>query len=238
MPLAAAILQRCCLDQRGWKAIQQQSKEIVLSGRRFERGVGWDLKWTNPCPVFPQFVLVQSEKGAFAMPPSLLLPRFSPINNHCLHWTLQHGHKMVFLSSLLDASPATLSLHCVHFWFFFNPSPSVHLSKDFLNGPIFFRADFCPPTNAHPTPYPTAPCPPHCTPPFLTHPSCIRCKKKKKKISRLSSKNKHNCYLSDLFFEEFIVNKKKRICRMYTWARVIRACLVFFQSKMTPCLCF
>lgn len=100
---------------------------------------------------------------------------FSPINNHCLHWTLQHGHKMVFLSSLLDASPTTLSLHCVHFGFFFNPFPSINLTKDPLNTQIFLRADFCPPTNAHPTPYPTAPCPPHC-PPFLTHPSCIRCK--------------------------------------------------------------
>lgn len=106
-------------------------------------------------------------KREFALNP------FSPINKPCLHRTLHIGNKMVFLSSLLDASSSTLSSHCVQSYFF-NPFASTYLSKDLQNSSIFFRDDFCPPTCAHPVLYPTAPCP--SPPPFSN--SCVRCKKK------------------------------------------------------------
>lgn len=84
---------------------------------------------------------------------------------------------------------------------FFNPFPSVCLSKDLLNTPIFFRADFCPPTNAHPTSYPTAPCPPRCPP--SSHTLLVFAIK----ISHLECKKEQNWHLSNLSFEEFAVDK-------------------------------
>lgn len=124
---------------------------------------------------------------------------FSPINKPWLHWTLHIGNKMVFLSSLLDASSSTLSSHCVQSYFF-NPFASTYLSKDLQNSSIFFRDDFCPPTCAHPVLYPTAPCP--SPPPFFN--SCVRCKKK---ISYPQSKERYNYHLSSQSFEEFTVYK-------------------------------
>lgn len=132
-------------------------------------------------------------KREFALNP------FSPINKPCLHRTLHIGNKMVFLSSLLDASSSTLSPHCVQSYFF-NPFASTYLSKDLQNSSIFFLDDFCPPTCAHPVLYPTAPCP--SPPPFSN--SCVRCKKK---ISYPHSKERYNYHLSSQSFEEFTVYK-------------------------------
>lgn len=155
------------------KAIQKQSNRLCSANRDFSTSIEWDLKWTSVSSVSSKCLASETERGLCYTTVTAFTP-FSPINNHCLHWTLQHGHKMVFLSSLLDASPST-PVYIVSTLDLFNPFPSVCLSKDLLNTPIFFRADFCPPTHVHPTLYPTAPCPPRC-PPFLTHPSCIRCK--------------------------------------------------------------
>lgn len=155
-------------------------------------------------------------KREFALNP------FSPINKPCLHRTLHIGNKMVFLSSLLDASSSTLSSHCVQSCFF-NPFASTYLSKDLQNSSIFFRDDFCPPTCAHPVLYPTAPCP--SPPPFSN--SCVRCKKKS--VTPTPKKDTTTTYQANRLRNSLYTKRDvDAFCEMCIWARVIRACLFFF----------
>lgn len=96
-------------------------------------------------------------KREFALNP------FSPINKPCLHRTLHIGNKMVFLSSLLDASSSTLSSHCVQSCFLTPLLPRI-FQKIFKIAQFSFET-ISAPQHAHIPSYTPQPRVPH-HPPF------------------------------------------------------------------------
>lgn len=146
----------------------------------------------------------------------------------CLQWILQRGHKMVFLSSVLDASPFTPSFMCPIFIL------PPHRSSKY---PSFPSELISAPQHAHIAPLPHSPLS-SSLPPFLTHPSCIRHKKKKKNVT-LSPKRTQSLLINRTFGGNHVGQNR-------TWMHFAQCALgqgwkglvCFFQSKMTPCLCF
>lgn len=154
MSLAAAILQRCCLDQRDCKKPFNSKAITVLSKQRFKQRVEWALEWTSGSSVSWNCLFASITERCLSYTTVSALTPLSPINNHCLHWTLQHGHKMVFLSSLLDASLLHSESTLCPLLISFNPFPAVYFAKHLWNTPIFFQADSTPQQMHIPSPTP------------------------------------------------------------------------------------